>query len=511
MDFTKVLIIDFGSQYTQNVAKKVREAGVYSVILPCTATAEKIKEANASAIILSGGMESVFDAESIKLSPAVLETNVPVLGIGFGMQALALAIGARLEQNPSLSYLVEELNTLVSSPLLANVPAKANFALGFADLVLELPEGAKALASTKRLPIAAFGLEERKLYGVQFHPEADETGAGIVVLENFLFEIAKLSKNWNMRAFIDRTVAECKSMIGDSQVVLGLSGGVDSTVVAALLHKAIGSQLHCIFVDSGLMRHNEGHQVISTFEEHMPGVNIYNIQAQDYFLSKLAGVDNPEEKRKIIGAAFIDVFEREAKKIPNVHFLGQGTIYPDIVESYTAKGAVIKSHHNVGGLPEKMHLSLVEPLKELFKDEVRAVGEELGLPHEAVWRHPFPGPGLAVRVLGAVSKERLDVLRAADLVVQEELRASGWYHKVWQGFAILLPLNTVGMRNDTRTYENVVALRVVDSVDAMSATWSKLPYEVLEQISQRILREVDGVNRVVLDISSKPPSTIEWE
>ncbi len=511
MDFTKVLIIDFGSKYTQNIAKKVRESGVYSVILPCTASAEQIKDAKASAIILAGGVESIVDEESVSLNPAVLEEKVPVLGIGFGMQALAKELGAKMEKVQNLSYIMEEVNILKSSPVLLNIPAKTSFALGFGDIIKELPNGASVLASTKRLPIAAFAIEERKLYGLQFHPETEETGAGLIILQNFLFEIARLSKNWNMRAFIDRTVAECKNMIGDSQVVLGLSGGVDSTVVAAILHKAIGSQLHCIFVDSGLMRHEEGHQVVSTFEQHMPGVIIHNIQAQDYFLSRLAGVDNPEEKRKIIGTAFIDVFEMEAKKIPNVRFLGQGTIYPDIVESYTAKGAVIKSHHNVGGLPEKMNLSLVEPLKELFKDEVRAVGEELGLPHEAVWRHPFPGPGLAVRVLGAVSEDRLNILRAADKVVQEELHASGWYSKVWQGFAILLPLCTVGMRNDTRTYENVVALRIVDSVDAMTATWTRLPYEVLEQISQRILREVDGVNRVVLDISSKPPSTIEWE
>jgi GMP synthase (glutamine-hydrolysing) len=359
--------------------------------------------------------------------------------------------------------------------------------------------------------MAAMADEKKKIYAVQFHPEVHHTMHGAQMLRNFLFAVANLAPDWSMSSFIDRSIEESRARAGKDAVVLALSGGVDSTVVAALLHKAVGSRLHCIFVDHGLMRHNEGEEVVAMLNSHMPDLNLHHVGARDLFLGKLAGVDDPEEKRKIIGRTFIEVFDREAGRIPGVRFLAQGTIYPDVVESCSAKGTVIKSHHNVGGLPEKMRLDLIEPLRELFKDEVRAVGAELGLPDEVLWRQPFPGPGLAVRILGAVSEERLALLRAADHIVQQELKAAGLSRTVWQGFAVLLPLRTVGVMGDARTYENVVALRVVTSVDAMTADWARLPHETLAVISSRIIREVQGINRVVYDISSKPPSTIEWE
>ena len=506
----KVLIIDFGSPYTQLIARKVREAGVYSAILPCNASTERIKDAKASAIILSGTPEDTFAEDAPVLPSVVTELGIPVLGIGHGMQVLAKSLGGILEAATHAPY--EEVScTTVTSPLWKGVAGSFRAWMSSSDRIATLPQGFSCIASTNQLPIAAIANEATKLYGVQFHPEAEQTEAGLQILHNFLFDIAGLTSDWTMATFIDRTVAECKQTAGDSNVVLGLSGGVDSTVVAALLHKAIGSHLHCIFVDTGLMRHNEPQEVADVFKKHMPDVVLHSIDAKALFLSRLAGVDNPEEKRKIIGYTFIEVFEQEAKKIENVRFLAQGTIYPDIIESYSPKGVVIKSHHNVGGLPDIMNLDLIEPLKELFKDEVRAVGEELGLPEDLIWRQPFPGPGLAVRVLGDVSEEKLAILRAADHIVTQELRSSGWYRKIWQGFAIILPLRTVGMREDARTYEHVIALRMVNSKDAMTAQWAHLPYEVLENMSSRILKEVKGVNRVVFDISSKPPSTIEWE
>ena len=512
-NYSKVLIVDFGSQYTQLIARRVREAGVYSEILPCTASAEQILAAAPGAVILSGGPDSVGEPDAPTLNPQILKLGVPVLGICYGMQLLAHSLpGGKLAASQDREYGPAKLTVTPESALFKGIAA-APFTvwMSHGDRVTAPPAGFTVCASTPTLDLAAMADEARKIYAVQFHPEVHHSANGTAILQNFLLSIAGLKADWSISSFVDRTIAESRATVGDKNVVLGLSGGVDSTVVAAILHRAIGKQLHCIFVDHGLMRHNEAEDVITMLNKHLPGLNLHHIRAQDLFLGKLAGVEDPEEKRKIIGATFIEVFDAEAHKIENVAFLGQGTVYPDVIESYSPKGVVIKSHHNVGGLPDKMALKLIEPLRELFKDEVRALGKELGLPDELVWRHPFPGPGLAVRILGAVSEDRLKVLRAADHIVQQELRSSGWYSKVWQGFAVLLPLRTVGVMGDARTYENVVALRVVDSVDAMTADWSRLPAEVMASMAGRIIGEVKGVNRVVYDISSKPPATIEWE
>ncbi len=510
--YSKVLIVDFGSQYTQLIARRVREAGVYSEILPCTATSEQIAAAAPGAVILSGGPDSVTEPGAPGLNPQILKLSVPVLGICYGMQLFSHALGGKLATSKDREYGPAKLTITGESPLFKGIE-RGPFTvwMSHGDRVTATPPGFAVLASTPTLDMAAMADESRKLYAVQFHPEVHHSQNGVAVLQNFLFHIAGLSPDWSMSSFVERTVAESRAKVGEHNVVLALSGGIDSTVVAALLHRAIGPRLHCIFVDHGLMRHNEAETVVEMLNRHLPGLNLHHVRAQKFFLDRLVGVEDPEEKRRIIGRSFIELFESEAQNIPGVAFLGQGTIYPDVIESYSPKGVVIKSHHNVGGLPEKMALKLIEPLRELFKDEVRAVGKELGLPDEVVHRHPFPGPGLAVRILGDVTEERLAVVRAADHIVQQELRASGWYHKVWQGFAVLLPLKTVGVMGDARTYENVVALRVVDSVDAMTADWSRLPADLLAGIAGRIISEVKGVNRVVYDISSKPPATIEWE
>lgn len=510
--YSTVLIIDYGSQYTQLIARQVREAGVYSAILPCTATSEEIKKASPTAIILSGSPDSALDADAPKLNPAILELGVPVLGICYGMQLLAHYLGGKISTSKNREYEPESL-TIQTSPLWDSMQSDVTFTawMSHGDSVVTLPEGFSTIATTETLHIAAMQNIEKNIFALQFHPEVYHTENGTLILQNFLYRIANLKKDWTIHTFIERSMNEARAQVGSSNVVLGLSGGIDSTVVAALLHKALGKQLHCIFVDHGLMRLHEAEEVEEMLRRYIPGLNLQIIHAQDLFLERLKGIEDPEQKRKIIGASFIDVFDEEAQKISNVHFLAQGTVYPDIIESYSAKGAVIKSHHNVGGLPETMKLSLVEPLRELFKDEVRAVGSKLGLPDELVWRQPFPGPGLAVRILGDITKSRLDLLRLADAIVQMELHASGWYRKVWQGFAVLLPLKTVGVMGDIRTYEHVVALRVVNSVDAMTADWTHLPYDLLSKISNRIINEVRGINRVVYDISSKPPSTIEWE
>ncbi len=511
--YSKVIIIDYGAQYTQLIARRVREAGVYSEIMACTADLAAVKAAQPSALILSGGPDDVGEPGAFALDPGLLELNVPVLGICYGMQLLAHSLGGKLARAKDREYGRADLTLSGASPLWQGLDAATPSVawMSHGNHVTALPPGFAAIASTPTLPIAAMACEAKKIYAVQFHPEVHHTELGTAILRNFLFRVAELQADWSMASFVDRSVAECKARVGDAKVVLALSGGVDSTVVAALLHRAIGPQLHCVFVNHGLLRKNEADEVRAALTRHMPGLNLHYVDASDLFLSKLAGVEDPEQKRKIIGATFIEVFDREAHSIEGVTFLGQGTIYPDVIESCTPKGTVIKSHHNVGGLPEKMKLALVEPVRELFKDEVRKVGAELGLPEDLLWRHPFPGPGLAVRILGAVTREKIRVLQEADAIVREELKASGWYRKVWQGFAVLLPLRTVGVMGDARTYENVVALRIVDSVDAMTADWTDMPRDVLGTMSRRIINEVKGVNRVVYDISSKPPSTIEWE
>jgi GMP synthase (glutamine-hydrolysing) len=487
---------------------------VYSEIHPCTTDPERVKALDPQALILSGGPSSVLDPGSPGLDPAYLDWGLPVLGICYGMQLLSHNLGGKVVASADREYGRAEFQVLNDCPLFDGVekPEGMTVWMSHGDRVEAIPPEFEIMGRTASIPFAAMGHPGKRIYGLQFHPEVAHTEDGSLVLQNFLFKVAGLKPTWSMASFVENTIQDLARTIGDDKVVLGLSGGIDSTVAAVLLHKAIGHNLHCIFVDNGLLRMGERQEVIGFLEEHFE-LNVKCVDAADEFLDKLEGVTDPEQKRKIIGHTFIEVFDREAKAIKGVKFLGQGTLYPDVIESESFKGpsAVIKSHHNVGGLPEKMDLKLVEPLRELFKDEVRRAAYELGMPEHIIWRHPFPGPGLSIRVVGEITRERLEILRLADRIVQNELQASDWYRKVWQGFAVLLPLKTVGVMGDDRTYEHVIALRIVDSVDAMTADWSRLPSELLARISNRIINEVKGVNRVVLDISSKPPSTIEWE
>jgi GMP synthase (glutamine-hydrolysing) len=513
----KVVILDYGSQYTQLIARRVREAGVYSEIHPCTMPLAELKALAPKALILSGGPAGVDEEDAPQLDPAILDLKVPTLGICYGMQILAKTLGGRVVGSEEREYGRAELClTSDACPLWDGLKDREGRTvwMSHGDHVETPPPGFEVVAGTSNVDVAAMADESRKIYALQFHPEVAHTDEGEVILRNFLFHVAGLKADWTMADFVSSEIEKLREDIGeDEQVVCGLSGGIDSTVVAVLLNKAIGKRVHCIFVDNGLLRMNEGEEVVQYLAEHFD-LNLIYVKAEDEFLSKLEGVEDPEEKRKIIGYTFVEIFEREAKKIDNVKYLAQGTLYPDVIESVSFKGGpsvVIKSHHNVGGLPERMDLELVEPLRELFKDEVRKTAVELGLPDFIIWRHPFPGPGLAIRIIGEITHERLEILRRADKIVQAELVASDWYRKVWQGFAVLLPLKTVGVMGDDRTYEHVIALRVVDSIDAMTADWTRLPSEVLARLSNRIINEVKGVNRVVYDISSKPPGTIEWE
>lgn len=509
-----VLILDYGSQYTQLIARRIREAGVYSEIHPCHKAAEAIDKHVPSAVVLSGGPSSVYDPEAPQLDIAILGHGIPILGICYGLQVLSYSLGGVVESASEREYGRAILSSVDSaSELLADIGSGAQVWMSHGDKVISAPVGFRSAATTSDTDFAVIENPAKKIYGVQFHPEVAHTPEGRTIINNFLFRIAGLKPTWSMSSFIESTVAEIRQAVGDAHVVAALSGGVDSSVMVALLHRAIGDQLHPIFVNNGLLRKDEAFEVKSIFSSHL-GIEVDYVDVSERFLAKLAGVIDPEMKRKIIGEEFIRVFEEESARFENVKFLAQGTLYPDVIESVSFKGgpsATIKSHHNVGGLPERMHLSLVEPLRELFKDEVRELGLELGLPEVMIWRHPFPGPGLAVRILGEVTKERIALLQEADSIAIAEIRNAGLYRDIWQAFVVLLPIKSVGVMGDERTYEHVAALRAVESTDGMTADWFKIPHEVLGVISNRIINEVRGINRIVYDISSKPPSTIEWE
>jgi GMP synthase (glutamine-hydrolysing) len=514
MERSLVLILDFGAQYTQLIARRIREQHVYCEIHPCTLPFAKIRELAPKALVLSGGPASTLEPDSPSVDPRIFELGVPVLGICYGMQLLCRLLGGKVEKAQHREYgpAVIEVDRADGVLSALQIGDKTNVWMSHGDRVIALPRGFETLAHSEGSPFAAVGDEERHIYGVQFHPEVAHTDRGEDMLGSFLFDVCGFAPDWTSRSFIDETVAAVRARVGSGRVVCGLSGGVDSSVAAMLVSKAIGDQLTCIFVDNGVLRKDEASQVIQMVRHHL-NVNLVHVDASERFLGELTGLTDPEQKRKTIGRVFIEVFEQEASKLGQVDFLVQGTLYPDVIESVSSKGpsAVIKSHHNVGGLPDLMRLSLIEPLRELFKDEVREVGEELGIPRRVLWRQPFPGPGLAIRCLGEVTKEKLQILREADAVLQEEVRAAGMYESVWQSFCVILPVRTVGVMGDGRTYEYVVAVRAVTSRDAMTADWARLPYELLARVSSRIINEVHGVNRVVYDISSKPPATIEWE
>jgi len=511
----RLLILDFGSQYTQLIARRVREHGVYSEILPCDVDPQRITEFAPKGVVLSGGPESTTDAAGWTIPTEVYDLGVPILGICYGMQALAQELGGRVESSDLREFGHADLVIENDESLLAGLSDTGSLSvwMSHGDRVTELPPGFIVIGSSAHAPIAAMADEERRIYGLQFHPEVTHSECGSEMLAKFAHAICGCGREWTPENIIDDAITQVRDQVGDGQVLLGLSGGVDSSVVAALLHKAIGDQLVCVFVDNGLLRLNEGAQVMETFAQNL-GVRVIRANAEERFLTALKGEADPERKRKIIGRTFIEVFEEEAAKLSDVRFLAQGTIYPDVIESAGAasgKAHVIKSHHNVGGLPDEMRMELVEPLRELFKDEVRILGVTLGLPPSMVYRHPFPGPGLGVRILGEVHKTSADILRKADHIFIEELRKADLYDKVSQAFAVFLPVNSVGVVGDQRRYAPVIALRAVETIDFMTARWAHLPYEFIERVSGRIINEIEDVSRVVYDVSSKPPATIEWE
>ena len=516
LDAEKILILDFGSQYTQLIARRVREAGVYSEIYAGDIDHQSISDFNPTGIILSGGPESAFSDDSPKAAAEIFSMGVPILGICYGMQTMTEQLGGHVQSSSHREFGYAEVSIKTSNRLFKGIEVSQDCLqvwMSHGDRVETLPEGFEIIGKSDSSPMAAMANDEKLFFGLQFHPEVTHTNKGQIIIENFVHQICGCGSEWTAGNIIENDINNIREEVGDDQVLLGLSGGVDSSVVAALLNRAIGEQLTCIFVDNGLLRLNEGDQVMEVFSTHM-NLNVIRVDAEELFLTKLQGVEDPEEKRKIIGNTFIEVFEEEASKLVNVKWLAQGTIYPDVIESAgakTGKAHVIKSHHNVAGLPEDMTLKLIEPLRDLFKDEVRVIGKELDLPSELVDRHPFPGPGLGVRILGEVKKEFADLLRQADSIFIEELVTNNLYHDVSQAFAVFLPVRSVGVMGDGRKYDYVIALRAVETADFMTANWAKLPYDFLDHVSRRIINEIDGISRVTYDISGKPPSTIEWE
>ncbi|MHB8791946.1 MAG: glutamine-hydrolyzing GMP synthase [Thermoleophilia bacterium] len=505
-----VLVLDFGAQYSQLIARRVRECRVYSEMIPYDTPVEQIKAREPKGLILSGGPASVYADDALEIDPEIFELGIPVLGICYGMQAMAHSLGGEVTRTGKSEFGKTELNVTKEIVLFDDLPATQTCWMSHRDSVTTPPEGFEVTGTTASSPVAVMESTERKLYGIQCHPEVVHTPYGTDILKNFLFEACDCSPSWTVVSIIEESVDAIKAQVGDEKVVCGLSGGVDSSTAALLVYRAVRDNLTCIFVDHGLLRKNEATQVIDAFENHFH-VPLIHIQAEERFQKKLTGVTEPEQKRKIIGEEFIRIFEEEARKLEGARFLVQGTLYSDVIESGTRDAAKIKSHHNVGGLPEDMDLDLVEPLRHIFKDEVRNVAAELGLPDNMVWRQPFPGPGLAIRIIGEVTHERLELLRDADFILQEEVRRAGLYRDLWQSFCVLPAIRSVGVMGDERTYAYPIIIRAVTSEDAMTADWARLPYDLLETVSSRIINEVPGVNRVALDISSKPPSTIEWE
>ncbi|WP_346871163.1 glutamine-hydrolyzing GMP synthase [Clostridium sp. UBA5119] len=509
MDRELVLVVDFGGQYNQLIARRVREHGVYCEIVPYSTSVEKIKELNPVGIIFTGGPNSVYGEGAPRVDKELFELNIPILGICYGAQLMSHVLGGVVKTATVREYGKTDVNLNTNNKLFAGIKEKQCW-MSHTDFIESAPQGFEIIGHTDECPIAAMANEERKLYGVQFHPEVQHTLFGTEMLKNFLYNVCEVKGDWSMSAFAEEKIAQIKELVGDRKVLCALSGGVDSSVAAVLVHKAIGKNLTCVFVDHGLLRKDEGDQVEKIFREGFD-MNLIRVNAQDRFLGKLKGVSDPERKRKIIGEEFIRVFEEESNKLGKMDFLVQGTIYADVVESGTNSSATIKSHHNVGGLPEDIEFELIEPLRELFKDEVRAVGEEIGIPHHLVWRQPFPGPGLAIRVLGEITEEKLHIVREADAIFREEVANAGLESEIWQYFACLPNIRSVGVMGDERTYSHTVALRGVTSSDGMTSDWARIPYDVLDKVSRRIVNEVNGVNRIVYDVTSKPPSTIEWE
>lgn len=509
-DQEMILVIDFGSPYNQLLTRKVRELGVYCELYPATTTADKIRAMNVKGIILSGGTQSVFADDFYRFDREIFRLGVPVLGIGSGMAVLAKEFGGQLEPQQLRNYEKTDIRTVPEKKLFNNVPEEQTVWLGHGDLVVEAPEGFMIDAASDFCPIVAMSDEENRLFGVQFHPETPESEHGMEILKNFVFSVCACEATWSVEQFIEEQIETIRQQVGNEKVLCALSGGVDSSVAATLIHKAIGNQLTCIFVDHGLLRKGEAESVMKTFKDQFR-MNVIKVDARERFLNKLKGVTDPEKKRKIIGNEFIYVFDEEASKLAGIKYLAQGTVYSDVIESGTESTKTIKSHHNVGGLPEDMEFELIEPLKTLFKDEVRQVGTALGIPDEIVWRQPFPGPGLAIRVLGEVTEDKLEIVRESDWILRDEIKKAGLDREIWQYFTVLTNIRSVGVKDDERTYDYTVGIRAVNSIDGMTAEWVRIPFDVLEKISRRIVAEVPHVNRVVYDITSKPPATIEWE